>query len=129
MRHVKSEDFHTRSLKFYLDEEAFDKEVISWTCIKHNPCKSGMHYLFSTELLKKKGQEEGVGLSSDPLEKKKRVQMMIDLDEEEDVEPLERKKRTLPMFSQLPDKAFLSGKDVNRILIVVFIGDPLVKKP
>jgi hypothetical protein len=78
-------------------------------------------------------QEKGVGRRSraefDPPEKKQKVQMPTDSDEEEDVEPLERKKRMLPMFSQLPDQALLSGKYVNNILVVVFIGDPLVKKP
>jgi hypothetical protein len=51
----KPEDFHTRSLPFYLDEEAFDKEVMSWVGVKRNPRKSGMHYLLPPELLKKKG--------------------------------------------------------------------------
>jgi hypothetical protein len=51
-------------LLFYLDEEAFDKEVISWSGFKRNPRKSGMHYIFLVEMLKKKGKEAGVGLSS-----------------------------------------------------------------
>jgi hypothetical protein len=51
-------------LPFYLDEEAFDKEVMSWLGVKRNPCKSGMHYLLLAELLKKKGYKAGVGLSS-----------------------------------------------------------------
>jgi hypothetical protein len=42
-------------LSFYLDEEAFDKEVISWPGVKRKPHKSGMHYLLPLELLKKKG--------------------------------------------------------------------------
>jgi len=50
-----------------------------------------MHYLFIVEPLKKKGQEEGVGLSSIPVEKKQKVQMPIDLEDEEDVEPVEPK--------------------------------------
>jgi hypothetical protein len=54
-RHAKPEDFHTRSLPFYLDEEAFDKELMSWNGVKRNPCKSGMHYVLPLELLKKKG--------------------------------------------------------------------------
>jgi hypothetical protein len=44
-RHVSKEDFHSRMLPFYLDEEAFDKEVMSWPGVKHNPHKSGMHYI------------------------------------------------------------------------------------
>jgi hypothetical protein len=54
-RHAKREDFNTLMLPFYLDEEAFDKEVMSWPGVKHNPHKSGMHYLLPTELLKKRG--------------------------------------------------------------------------
>jgi hypothetical protein len=45
------------------------------------------------------------------------------------MQPLECKKRTLPMFPQLPEQAMLTGKDVNEILSVAFIGDPLAKKP
>jgi hypothetical protein len=29
-RNIKNEYFHSRMLSFYLDEEAFEKEVISW---------------------------------------------------------------------------------------------------
>jgi hypothetical protein len=88
-RHAESEDFHTRSLPFYLDEEAFDKEVMSWPGVKRNPHKSSMHYLLPPELLKKKGQEEGVGPSSSLETKKLKVQMPIESEEEEDEEPLE----------------------------------------
>jgi hypothetical protein len=112
-RHARPEDFHSRFLPFYLDEEAFDKEVMSWNGVKCNPHKSGMHYLLPPELLKKKGQEEGVGPSSGPTEKKQKVQMSSDSEEEEDEEPLEWKKRTFPVFPQLPEQAMLSGKDVN----------------
>jgi hypothetical protein len=97
---MKPKDFHSRFLPFYLDEETFDKEVMSWTGVKRNPCKSGMHYLFPAELLKKKGQEEGVGSSSGPAEKKQKVQMSMDSEDEEDAQPLECKKRTFPMFLQ-----------------------------
>jgi hypothetical protein len=129
-RHAKREDFHSRMLSFYLDEEAFDKEVMSWPGVKCNPCKSGMHYLLPVEILKKKGQEAGVGPSSGPEEKKKEAPMHTDSEEEdEEMQPLECKKRTFPMFPQLPEKAMLTGKDVNDILNVSFIGDPLVKKP
>jgi hypothetical protein len=78
-----------RSLPFYLDEKSFDNEVLSWVGVKCNPHKSGMHYLLPPEILKKKGQEEGVGTSSTPIVKKKKVQMSTDLEEEEDKEPLE----------------------------------------
>jgi hypothetical protein len=57
LRHTKLEDFHLRLLPFYLDEETFDKEFMSWTEVKRNPCKFGMDYLLPAELLKKKGQE------------------------------------------------------------------------
>jgi hypothetical protein len=66
LRYANREDFHSRILLFYLDEEAFDKEVMSWPRVKHNLRKSGMHYVFLAELLKKKGQEVGVGPSSGP---------------------------------------------------------------
>jgi hypothetical protein len=56
-RHVSKEYFHTRMLPFYLDEEAFDKEVMSWPGVKHNPRKSGMHYILPMELLKKKDKD------------------------------------------------------------------------
>jgi hypothetical protein len=55
--------------------------------------------------------------------------MQIDSEEEEETQPMERKKRMLPMFPQLPDQVVLLGKDVNDILVVSFITDPLVKKP
>jgi hypothetical protein len=66
LRHVKPKDFHMMPLTFYLDEEAFEKEVMSWPGVKHNPRKSSMHYLLPPNILKKKGQEEGVGMSFDP---------------------------------------------------------------
>jgi hypothetical protein len=102
---------------------------MSWLGVNHNPHKSGMHCLLQLEILKKKGQEEGLGSCSDPPEKKQKVQMSMDSEEEEDVEPMERKKRTLPMFRQLQDQFVLSGKDVNDILAATFIGDVSTKKP
>jgi hypothetical protein len=42
---------------------------------------------------------------------------------------VEHKKRTLPIFSQLPEQSMLIGKYVNKILYVAFIGDPMDKKP
>jgi hypothetical protein len=44
-RYANREDFHSCMLPFYLDEEAFDKEVMSWPGVKRNPHKSGMHYV------------------------------------------------------------------------------------
>jgi hypothetical protein len=55
MRHANLKDFHTRMLPFYLEKESFEKKVMSWNNVKHNPRKLGMHYLFPAELLKKKG--------------------------------------------------------------------------
>jgi hypothetical protein len=97
-RHAKREYFNTWMLPFYLDEEAFNKDVMSWPRVKLNPCKSGIHYLLSMELLKKKGQEAGVGPSSSPEEYKKEAPVKMDSEEEEETQSLERKKRTLPMF-------------------------------
>jgi hypothetical protein len=102
---------------------------MSWTGIKCNPHKFGMHYLFPVEILKKKKKEEGVGSISSPVEKKQNVPMTTDSEDVKDAQPLECKKRMLPMFLHLPDQAMISGKDFNAILIVAFIGDPLVKKP
>jgi hypothetical protein len=45
-------------IPFYLDEEEFDKEVLSWTSVKRNPYKFGMHYLFPAELLKKRDRKK-----------------------------------------------------------------------
>jgi hypothetical protein len=100
-RHVKPKEFHTRLLKFYIEEEAFDKEFMSWNEIKRNPHKSGMHYLLPIELLKKKGQDEEAGLSSGTVDKKQKAQMSTYLEEEEE-QPLQGKKRTLPLFLHLP---------------------------
>jgi hypothetical protein len=127
--HTKPEDFHSRFLPFYLDEETFEKEVMSWTCIRCNPRNSGMHYLFPIEILKKNGHEEGVGSSSGPAEKKQNFLMPTKSEEEEDAQPLEHKKKMLSMFPQLPNQVVLLGKDVNEILVVSFIGDTPVKKP
>jgi hypothetical protein len=54
-RHVKTEYFHSWMFSFYLDEEAFDKEVMSWPGVKHNPCKSGMHYLLPSGAIEEEG--------------------------------------------------------------------------
>jgi hypothetical protein len=85
-------------LPFYLDQETFDKEVMSWNGCKCNPHKFGMHYLLPTELFKKKGQEEGVGTSSGPAEKKQKFQMSTNSEEEENAEHMERKKSALSIF-------------------------------
>jgi hypothetical protein len=58
-------------LSFYLDKEAFDKEVMSWPGVKRNQQNSGMHYIFPVKILKKKGKEVGVGPSSGPEPQKK----------------------------------------------------------
>jgi hypothetical protein len=52
----------------------------------------------------------------------------MDSEEEEETQPLECKKRTLSMFPQLPEQAMLTGKDVNEILSVAFITEPVAKK-
>jgi hypothetical protein len=63
LRYANREDFHSRMMSFYLDEEDFNKEVILWPGVKCKPHKSRMHYVLLVELLKKKGKEAGVGLS------------------------------------------------------------------
>jgi hypothetical protein len=75
-RHANREDFHSRMVSFYQDEEAFNKEVMSWSGVKRNPCKSGIHYILHVDLLKKKGKEEGVGpsIGSDPQRKEASTQ-------------------------------------------------------
>jgi len=42
-----------------LDEETFDNEFISWPRVKCGQCKSGMHYIFVVEMLKKKENKTG----------------------------------------------------------------------
>jgi hypothetical protein len=49
--------------------------------------------------------------------------------EEQEEKPLQWKKRTFPLFPQLPEHKVLSGKDFNKILVVAFIGDISIKKP
>jgi hypothetical protein len=46
-RHASREHFHTGLLPFYLDEEAFDKEVMSWPGVKCGPRKSrnALHFV------------------------------------------------------------------------------------
>jgi hypothetical protein len=44
------------------------------------------------------------------------------------MQPLERKKRTIPVFHPLPDKVVLTGEDVNEIPSVAFNIEPVVKK-
>jgi hypothetical protein len=114
-------------LPFYLNEEAFDKEVMLWS-VKHNPHKSGMHYIFPIEMLKNKGKESGLGSSSGPEAHKKESMTQTKLEEEEGTQPLERKKRTLSIFPQLPYQAMLTGKDVNEILSITFIIEPVENK-
>jgi hypothetical protein len=85
-------------LSFYLDEEAFNKEGMSWSRVKFNPRNSGMHYVFPVELLKKKGKEAGVGPSLGSKALNKEALAHTDSEEEEDMQPLEWKKITLPIF-------------------------------
>jgi hypothetical protein len=103
LRHVRPEDFHSRLLPFYLDEESFDKDFMLWIGVKRHPCKSGMNYLLPPEILKKKGLE-GVGPSFSLAMKKPKVQISTDSKEEEDDEPLESAHR---IFS------FLGPKNTN----------------
>jgi hypothetical protein len=39
LRHASREHFHTRMISFYLDEEDFDKEFMSWPGFKCGPHK------------------------------------------------------------------------------------------
>jgi hypothetical protein len=59
-RHVRPEDFHSRLLPFYLDEEAFDKEVMSWNGVKCNPHKSW----YALPLATRAPEEKGAGRRS-----------------------------------------------------------------
>jgi hypothetical protein len=83
-------------LPFYLDEEALDKEVMSWPGVKRGQRKSGMHYIFPTELLKKKDKEAGEGPSSGPEPKKPDAPTQTDSEEEEETLQLEWRKRPPP---------------------------------
>jgi hypothetical protein len=114
-------------LPFYLDEEAFDKEVMSWPGVKHGQRKSGMHYIFPAELLKKKDNEPGEGPSSGPEQKKPDAPVQTDSEEEEEIQQLERRK--ISAHRQLPDNVVLSGAQVNQILGIVLGTEPLVKRP
>jgi hypothetical protein len=60
---------------------------------------------------------------------RKVVLQQTDSEEEKETHLLERKKRTLPMFPQFLEQSMLTGKDVNEILSIAFIRDPLAKKP
>jgi hypothetical protein len=83
-------------LPFYLDEEAFDKEVMSWPGVKHGQRKSGMHYILPLELLKKKDNEPGEGLSLGPEQKKPDALAQTDSEEEEEIQQLEWRKIYTP---------------------------------
>jgi hypothetical protein len=95
---------------------------------KTQPAQVGDDYFLPMEILKKRGQEEGVGTSSGLEVHKKEALVYTDSDEE-DTQSLEHKKRTLPIFVQLPEQAMLIGKDVNEIISIAFIGDTMAKKP
>jgi hypothetical protein len=87
-----------------------------------------MHYVFPIELLKKKGQEERVGPRLGTEVRKKESPTQTDSEEEKETQPLEHKKKTLPMFPQLPEQSMLTGNDVNEILSDSFIKEPMAKK-
>jgi hypothetical protein len=127
-RYENKEEFHSHMLPFYLDEDAFNKEVMLWLGVKRNPHKLGMHYVLPTDMLKKRGQEEGVGSSSGLEVQKKESLKQMESNEEEERQPLEQKKRILAMFPQLLELAMLIGKDVNEILIITFIIGLVTKK-
>jgi hypothetical protein len=82
-RHVSREDFHTRMLSFYLDEEAFEKEFMSWLGVKQNQRKLGMHYILPMELLNKKDKKEEAEPSSGPEPHKPDAPAQSDSKEEE----------------------------------------------
>jgi hypothetical protein len=98
---------------------------MSWPGVKCNPRKSGMHYILPVELLKKKGKEAGIGPSSGSEPQKKEAPTQSDSKEEEETQPLESKKRTLPIFHPLPYKVMLIGADVNDIPSVAFNTEPM----
>jgi hypothetical protein len=98
-------------LSFYLDDEAFDKEVMSWLGIKRGSRKTGMHYILPAEMIKKKDKEAGEGPSSGLEPKKPDAPIQSNSEEEKEMQQLERKKR--PAIRQLPVDVVLSGEDVN----------------
>jgi hypothetical protein len=51
----------------------------------------------------------------------------METEEEEEMKQLKCKKITLLMFPQLPEQAMLIGKDVNEIISIAFITDPVDK--
>jgi hypothetical protein len=76
-------------ISFYLYEEAFDTEVMSWTRVKCNLHKLGMHYLLLVKILKKRVHEEGIGLSSGLEVHNKEASIRMESDEQEETQPLE----------------------------------------
>jgi hypothetical protein len=84
-RHVNREHFHTRMLPLYLEEEAFHKEFMSCLGVKCCPRNSGMHYILSVDLLKKKDKEVGEGLSSGPEPKKPDALVQSDTEDKEEI--------------------------------------------
>jgi hypothetical protein len=127
-RHASREHFHTPMLPFYLDEDALDKEVMSWPGVKRGQRKSGMHYIFPAELLKKKDKEAGEGPSSGPETKKLDALTDTDSEEEEETLQLERRKRPPPP-RQLPANVVLSGAQVNQMLGTMLATEPMGKRP
>jgi hypothetical protein len=116
-------------LSFYLDKEAFNKEVMSWSGVKHNLCKSGMHYILPRDILKKKYKEVGAGLSSGLEPQKPESLELSDSKEEDEMHPLEWKKIMLLTLHPLPANDMFLGEDVNSILSVILVTESMMKKP
>jgi hypothetical protein len=79
-------------LSFYLDEEAFDREFMSWPGVKCNPHKLGMHYILPTEMLKKKDKDAVAEPRSGPEPQNPDAPAQLDFEGEEGMQQLERKK-------------------------------------
>jgi hypothetical protein len=73
-------------LSFYLDKEAFDREVMSWPGVKHNLRKKGMRYILPMELLKKKDKYAEARPSSSPEPQKPDALAQSDSKEEEEIQ-------------------------------------------
>jgi hypothetical protein len=88
-----------------------------------------MHYVFPTRAAE---EERSGSRGRTKLRPRGTEERSSDTDrnseEEEEMQPLEHKKRTLSVFPQLPEKAMLTGKDVNKILSIAFITEPVAKK-
>jgi hypothetical protein len=96
---------------------------------KGKPHKSGMHYLLPTRAPQEKGAGRRSRAKLPPQQQRSQRSRCHGLRRRRGCGTFGAKKRMFPMFPQLPDQAVLSGKDVNDILAVAFIGDPSIKKP